>query len=120
MRDDTCLEEGPGDLAPAPPLRCADAARMRGEPLQASAARYSRFLLLEVPGPWGSSPLDARHMDAGVAGRLDRAATAAACHVVLIRRPGRDPAADRAPGGPRAWALADTSPGAERVWWGHW
>ena len=52
----------PGDVPEAlpglTPLRCADSARMRGEPLAASAVRYRRFLLLEVPGPWGSSALD--------------------------------------------------------------
>lgn len=37
--------------AETPVMRCADAARMRGEPLAASAAPYRRFLLLEVPGP---------------------------------------------------------------------
>jgi hypothetical protein len=114
----TCWEESQGDQPELPPLRCADAARMRGEPLAATAARYSRFLLLEVPGPWGSSALDARHVDAA-AGHLERAAAAAGCHVALIRRAGRQlaPGGER---GSRAWALADTSPGAERVRWGRW
>jgi Sucrase/ferredoxin-like len=115
----TCWEESPGDLPEPPALRCADAARMRGEPLAAIAARYSRFLLLEVPGPWGSSALDAGRADAGAAGHLERAAAAADCHVVLIRRTGRQPAAGGGRG-PRAWALADTSPAAERVLWGRW
>ena len=104
-----------------PPMRCTDAARMRGEPLAASAVRYHRFLLLEVPGPWGSSALDEKHMDARVARQLTRAAAAADTHVVLIRRPGRHPSG--VPGtGQRAmaWAFADTSPGAERVLWGAW
>ena len=108
-------------LPPLPPLRCADAARMRGEPLHASAVRYSRFLLLEVPGPWGESALDEKHMDADVARELAHAAKAAGTHVVLIRRPGRHPSvltgsANRA----MAWAFADTSPGVERVLWGSW
>jgi hypothetical protein len=104
-----------------PSLRCADGARMRGEPLHASAVRYSRFLLLEVPGPWGDSALDGKHMDAGVGGQLARAAKAADTHVLLIRRPGRHPSA---PAGTEnrsmAWAFADTSAGAERVLWGAW
>jgi hypothetical protein len=91
---------------------------MRGEPLAATAVRYRRFLLLEVPGPWGSSALDGRHLDAGVARKLGAAATAADAHVLLIRRPGgyrrRPPSARPV----RAWALADASPGAERVLWG--
>src|SRR5262245_37710432 len=83
----------PGTLLELPPLRCADAARMRGEPLDASAVRYSRFLLLEVPGPWGDSALDGKHMDAAVARQLADAAKAADTHVLLIRRPGRHPSA---------------------------
>ena len=110
----------PAALPELPSLRCADAARMRGEPLRASAVRYSRFLLLEVPGPWGDSALDGKHMDAGVGGQLARAAKAADTHVLLIRRP----AVTRRPGGPAnrsmAWAFADTSAGAERVLWGAW
>ncbi len=104
-----------------PPLRCADAARMRGEPLHASAVRYSRFLLLEVPGPWGDSAVDEKHLGADVARQLAREAKAADTHVVLIRRPGRHPSA-RTDAGHRsmAWAFADTSPGVERVLWGSW
>jgi len=104
-----------------PPLRCADAARMRGEPLQASAVRYSRFLLLEMPGPWGGSALDEKHMDAGVARQLARATSAADAHVLLIRRPGRHPLpASDSGNSSMAWAVADTTAGAERVLWGSW
>jgi hypothetical protein len=118
---ETSRDGSSGALPGAPSLRCADAARMRGEPLSGSAVRYSRFLLLEVPGPWGSSALDGRHMEAGVARQLASAATASDTHVLLIRRTGRRP-----PGGPgagdgaMAWAVADTSPGVERVLWGSW
>jgi hypothetical protein len=110
-----------GTVRDLPPMRCADSARMRGEPLQASAVRYSRFLLLEEPGPWGNSALDEKHMDAGVARQLARATSAADTHVLLIRRPGRHPSS--APdSGKRsmAWAFADTSTGVERVLWGSW
>jgi hypothetical protein len=102
---------------------------MCGEPLTASAVRYSRFLLLEVPGPWGTSALDGRHMDAGVARQLADAAAASGTHVLLIRRTGRRPpaggGADAGPSAgaedrPMAWAIADTSAGAERVLWGTW
>src|SRR5689334_1539130 len=111
----------PGTLLELPPLRCADAARMRGEPLHASAVRYSRFLLLEVPGPWGDSALDGKHMDAGVARQLAAAAKAADTHVLLIRRPGRHPSTRTgATNRSAAWAFADTSPGVERVLWGSW
>jgi hypothetical protein len=113
----------PGAVAELPSIRCADAARMRGEQLQASAVRYRRFLLLEVPGPWGSSALVGKHLDAGVARQLAATAAAADTHVVLIRRPGRHPAATATPDTGQqamAWAFADTSPGAERVLWGAW
>jgi hypothetical protein len=102
-------------------MRCADAARIRGEPLQASAVRYRRFLMLDVPGPWGSSALDGKHLGVGVARQLAQAAAAADVHVLLIRRPGRHPAAaDDAQRRAPDWAFADTSPGMERVLWGAW
>jgi hypothetical protein len=111
---------GPGTLPELSTLRCADAARMRGEPLAASAVRYSRFLLLEVPGPWGTSALEGRHMEPGTARLLADAASASGTHVLLIRRVGRLSAASGAGTGAMAWALADTSPGAECVRWGTW
>ncbi len=108
-------------LRELPMMRCADAARMRGEPLQASAVRYRRFLLLEVPGPWGSSALDESRLDAAIARQLSAAASAADTHVVLIRRPGRHPSAHSGAGPTAlAWAIADTSPEVERVLWGSW
>src|ERR1700742_3963174 len=67
-------------------VRCADAARRRGEPLAASAVRYSRFLLLEVSGPWGASALDGKHIESGLARELARMAAAAGANVLLIRR----------------------------------
>src|ERR1700726_1077327 len=71
-------------LPPSLP-RCADAALARGEPIAASAGRYRRYLLLEVPGPWGAAALDWRHVGARVAGWLARAAAAANANVLLIR-----------------------------------
>jgi len=109
----------PGNSPEPLPVRCADAARMRGEPLTGSAVRHRRFLLLEVPGPWGKSALDGKHMDGEVAGPLASAASAAGAHILLIRRPGRHPAVDQADSQRvMAWALAETAPGAETVLWG--
>jgi hypothetical protein len=103
----------------APPLaRCADAAQTRGEPIAASAVPYTRYLLVEVPGPWGSTALDERHFDAEVVRVLARARPDANANVLLIRRPGRQQPGSG--GGRRAWALADTAPEAERVLWGSW
>ena len=111
----------PGTPQELPALRCADAARLRGEPLHASAVRYSRFLLLEVPGPWGRSALEGRHLEAGIARQLSAAAADSGTHVLLIRRAGRHPSAVPGTGTrPMAWALADTSAGVERVQWGSW
>jgi len=108
-------------LPELPAMRCADAARMRDEPLKASAVRYSRFLLLEMPGPWGPSALEGTHLETGTARQLASLAAAADAHVLLIRRPGRHPSAGpSARNEPRAWALADTAPGTERVVWGSW
>jgi hypothetical protein len=110
-----------GTLPELTPTRCADAARMRGGPVTASATRYRRFLLLEVPGPWGTSALDEKRMDPEIVRWLTGAAAAADTHVVLIRRPGRHPSSG--PGTMKrvmAWAFADTSPEAKRVLWGTW
>ena len=111
-------------LPPGPALsRCTDAARARGETITASAGPYRRYLLLEVPGRWGQSALDERNLGPATARWLARAAAEAGLNVLLIRRPGR-PAAGVAStvraSEPPAWALADTSPGTERVQWGSW
>jgi hypothetical protein len=112
------VEDDPaGSTGVVPGMRCADAARLRGEPLAASAVPYSRFLLLEVPGPWGTSPLDGKHIEAGVASQLSGAATASGTHVLLIRRPAAGPGAQHRS---MAWAIADASPGVGRVLWGTW
>jgi hypothetical protein len=58
-------------------------------------------------------------MGPGVAGELARAAAASGTNVLLIRRHGRQRPAG-AEGRPVAWAIADTSPGIERVLWGSW
>jgi hypothetical protein len=103
-----------------PPVKCcADATLMRGEPIAASALHCRRFLLLEVPGPWGRSALDESHMEADVARRLGDAADASDARVVLIRRPGRHPSAGDQPRN-LAWAIADTSPGTTGILWGYW
>jgi hypothetical protein len=104
----------------SPSMRCADAARVRGEPLQASAVRYRRFLLLEVPGSWGSSTIDEKLMDAEAARRLTAAAADADAHIVMIRRPGRHPVTESLDTRLKAWAFADVSSGTGSVLWGAW
>jgi hypothetical protein len=101
--------------------RCSDGTRMRGEPPHASAVQYQRFLLLEVPGPWGRAGLEDSRLQAGIAQRLAQAADASDIRVVLIRRPGRHPpvaTGDRTRA--LAWAFVDITAGIERVHWGSW
>jgi hypothetical protein len=121
------LRETSSPLAEALTARCSDGTRTRGGLPYASAVRYRRFLLLEMPGPWGRSALADSHLEAGIVRRLTAAADAADLHVVLIRRPGQHRPAQHPPAqhppaepGTRAWAIADTSAGAERVRWGSW
>jgi hypothetical protein len=113
----SAIVEGPNSCM----ARCSDGARMRGDLPHASAVRYQRFLLLEVPGPWGGAALEDSRLEAGVARRLATAADASDVRVVLIRRPGRHPQVG-ADGRTKAlaWALVDTTAGVERVRWGSW
>jgi Sucrase/ferredoxin-like len=126
LSENRLSQHGLVGLAPRPagglcsPVKCcADATLMRGEPIAASALHCRRFLLLEVPGPWGRSALDDSHMEADVARRLAAAADANDARVVLIRRPGRHPSAGDKPRN-LAWAMADTSPGNAGILWGYW
>jgi hypothetical protein len=84
----------------------------------ATAPPAARFLLVEVPGPWGRSvPSDSR-LDHYSSGRLADRAVRAGVRILLVRRPGRhaQPPADT----PRAWAVVDTRPGLGQVRWGLW
>jgi hypothetical protein len=102
-------------------VRCSDGARTHGDLPYASAVPYQRFLLLEVPGPWGSAALEDSRLEAGIAQRLATAAEASDIRVVLIRKPGRHPPAaadDRSKA--LAWAIVDTTAGNERVRRGFW
>jgi hypothetical protein len=130
------LRETSSPLAEALTTRCSDRTRTRGALPHASAVHYRRFLLLEVPGPWGRSALADCHLETGVARRLAAAADASDVQVVLIRRPGQHPAGSGLGPGTQArtwaetrartwartwaWAVADTSAGVERVRWGSW
>jgi hypothetical protein len=106
----------------APPGRCSDASRERGESPIATAPPAARLLLVEVPGAWGRSGLTGTRLTPGVSVPLAAAAEAAGVRVQLVRRPGRHPGPLR-PGtlsatGHYAWALADPAAGVVR--WGAW
>jgi hypothetical protein len=84
----------------------------------ATAPPAARYLLVEVPGPWGrSAPSDSR-LDHYSSGRLADRAARTGVRILLVRRPGRhaQPPRDAV----RAWALVDTRPGYADVRWGVW
>lgn len=93
--------------------RCSDTARLRGDPIGATAAPARRWLLVEHPGPWQVDAFAGSGIAPPVLSALAAAARAAQARPLLVRRPGR-----QAPAGPRSWAVADAGTGA--VQWGRW
>jgi hypothetical protein len=73
---------------PDPAFRCADAARLRADPLGGSAPPARRWLLLEHPGPWRIDAIAGAGIDPVVLSTLLEKA-GPATRVLLIRRPGR-------------------------------
>jgi hypothetical protein len=73
---------------PDPAFRCADAARIRTDPLAGSAPPARRWLLLEHPGPWRIDAIAGSGIDPGVLSTLVKKA-GPATRILLIRRPGR-------------------------------
>ncbi len=73
---------------PDPAFRCADAARLREDPLAGSAPPARRWLLLEHPGPWRIDAIAGAGIDPDVLSTL-LAKAGSATRVLLIRRPGR-------------------------------
>ena len=100
------------------PQRCSDGARLRRDPMFATAPPASRFLLVEVPGPWGRSAPTESRLDHYASGRLADRTGRSGVRILLIRRPGRhaQPAGDA----PRAWAVVDTRSDPPAVRWGTW
>lgn len=105
-----------GGPTPAVALRCSFAAEQRGDPLVGTAAPAVGFLLVEQPGPWGRHALTESRLDPAVGRALSGRAVAAGLRVLLIRRPGRPPAA----GGRvrRRYAVVDARPRTEVTRWG--
>ncbi len=93
--------------------RCSLAARGRGDTMMATALPVERFLLLEIPGPWVPDVWASAGLPLDVTRFLQDAVERIRARIVLIRRPGRHPAAD---GGLRRWAVVSRS-GAR---WGSW
>jgi (2Fe-2S) ferredoxin len=81
-------------------FRCAEAARVRADPLAGSAPPARRWLLLEHPGPWKIDAIAGAGIDSDVLSELVQKA-GSATRILLVRRPGR---IDRRT--PRRWILA--------------
>ncbi|WP_031073788.1 sucrase ferredoxin [Streptomyces sp. NRRL WC-3742] len=88
---------------------CASASLELSEPLAATAATATTWLLLEQNGPWGAHALGESHLDAAVGEALDAASEGTGVRVALIRRPGRH--ADCLPSARHEVIVAHTVPG---------
>ncbi|MGW6914536.1 sucrase ferredoxin [Kitasatospora sp. NPDC054939] len=68
---------------------CTTLSRELAEPLAATAATATTWLLLEQNGPWGAKAPVESHLDAVTGRALEAAAEGTGVRVALIRRPGR-------------------------------
>lgn len=68
---------------------CSTASRARSEPLYGTASTVRAFLLLEVPGPWGTDALRDARLPVGIKAELRRRTRALGVRPLLIRRHGR-------------------------------
>ncbi|GHH80667.1 sucrase ferredoxin [Kitasatospora indigofera] len=91
---------------------CATASLELSEPLSATAATATTWLLVEQTGPWGAKALTESHLGAPLGRALDAACEGTGVRVALIRRPGRH--ADSLPDARREVIVAHTVPG--RSW----
>ena len=86
--------------SPDSAFRCADAARVRADPLAGTAPPTSRWLLLEHPGPWRIDAIPGAGIDPDILSALLQRA-GSDTRVLLVRRPGRIDRQAR-----RSWILA--------------
>ncbi|WP_371499634.1 sucrase ferredoxin [Kitasatospora sp. NBC_00374] len=92
---------------------CTTLSRELTEPLAATAATATTWVLVEQAGPWGAKALTESHLDPELGRTLDRAAAGTGVRIALIRRPGRH--ADLRPEALRQVIVAHTRPGASWV-----
>jgi hypothetical protein len=92
--------------------RCSVQALLRGDSGVATAPPARRWLLIEQPGPWGRDALLESRFDRRVGSRVAARAREFGVRIQLVRRPG-----GRLAESGRRWAIADTTPGVETVWW---
>lgn len=88
-------------------LRCAPAARERGDWLWGTAAPAKRWLLIEHPGPWARLALESPGIAPEQAVELGRGARDSGTRTALVRRHGRDNGVARGPDEARGWWLVD-------------
>ncbi|MFB7665550.1 sucrase ferredoxin [Kitasatospora sp. NPDC056138] len=91
---------------------CTTLSRELTEPLAATAATATTWLLIEQNGPWGAKALTESHLDRGTGRALDAACAGTGVRIALIRRPGRH--ADCLPAVGHEVIVAHTAPG--RSW----
>ncbi|PBC77440.1 hypothetical protein BX265_2188 [Streptomyces sp. TLI_235] len=95
---------------------CATLSLELSEPLAATAATASTWLLVEQAGPWGAKALLESHLDTAVGAALEAAAAGSGVRVALVRSPGRH--ADARPDARHQVVVAHTVPG--RSWVRRW
>ena len=71
------------------------------------------FSSSRLPGAWGQNALSESRLDPGIANVVAARAAEVSYRVLLIKRPGRAAVEPQ-----RAWAVIDSTPGAERTTWG--
>lgn len=99
------------------PQRCTPSARRRGDPLLATAAPATRWLLVEQPGAWGRHAVRESDLDPQVATHLLAAAAERGIRVQAIRRPPDRGLPDRR----RRWAYVDSGrQNSPTSWWGEY
>ena len=89
---------------------CSDASRERDEPLEATASRVERWLLVEQCGPWGPPSLPLARMPKLLARHLTAEAARLHARLLLLRHPH---GIECPPG--RTVFVVDSTPGSERV-----
>ncbi|TWF97579.1 sucrase ferredoxin [Kitasatospora viridis] len=90
-------------------ITCTSLSNELAEPLAATAATATTWLLIEQSGPWGAKALTESHLDTELGRALDRACEGTGVRIALIRRPGRH--ADDRPAVRHQVVLAHTVPG---------
>lgn len=93
-------------------FRCADAARERADPLLGTAPTAVAYLLIEHPGPWRFDALAGTGWSSALIDAVTVAVRQTRSRVLLIRRPGRQPAATEL-----AWGVVRVGLGSR---WARW